>query len=51
MNDERNQNLYAQYELLSKQESKVIFGGCLGCPDMHDTIIAALDVVKMENMK
>ena len=51
VNDERNQNLYAQYELLSKQESNVIFGGRLGTyryTDMHDTIIAALDVVKME---
>ena len=51
INNERNNNLYKQYEELAKQDSKVIFGGRLGqykYYDMDKIIIEALNCVKSE---
>lgn len=47
VNDDKNGALYAKYEELAKQESKVIFGGRLGSYryyDMDKVIGAALDM-------
>lgn len=47
VNDDKNGTLYAKYEELAKQESKVIFGGRLGSYryyDMDKVIGAALDM-------
>ena len=49
VNDDKNGALYARYEELAKQESKVIFGGRLGSYryyDMDKVIGAALDMAK-----
>ena len=49
VNDDKNGALYAKYEELAKQESKVIFGGRLGSYryyDMDKVISAALDMAK-----
>ena len=49
VNDDKNGALYARYEELAKQESKVIFGGRLGSYryyDMDKVISAALDMAK-----
>ena len=49
VNDDKNGALYARYEGLAKQESKVIFGGRLGSYryyDMDKVIGAALDMAK-----
>lgn len=49
VNDDKNGTLYAKYEELAKQESKVIFGGRLGSYryyDMDKVIGAALDMVR-----
>ena len=54
VNDEKNQGVYSRYEDLASRGTHVIFGGRLGTyryTDMQDSVIAALDVVKMENMK
>lgn len=51
INNDRNNNLYKQYEELAKQDSKVIFGGRLGqykYYDMDKVILSALDCVKNE---
>ena len=51
INNERNNNLYKQYEELAKQDSKVIFGGRLGqykYYDMDKVILSALECVKNE---
>ncbi len=51
INDEKNQTLYAKYQELAKEESKVLFGGRLGeyrYYDMQDVIKSALDLVKRE---
>ena len=51
VNDDKNGALYAKYEELAKQESKVIFGGRLGSYryyDMDKVIGAALDMVKRQ---
>ena len=49
VNDDKNGAMYARYEELAKQESKVIFGGRLGSYryyDMDKVIGAALDMVR-----
>ncbi|MGN0339445.1 MAG: UDP-galactopyranose mutase [Lachnospira sp.] len=49
VNDDKNGALYAKYQELAKQESKVIFGGRLGSYryyDMDKVIGAALDMAK-----
>ena len=49
VNDDKNGALYAKYEELAKQESKVIFGGRLGSYryyDMDKVIGAALDMAR-----
>ena len=49
VNDDKNGALYARYEELAKQESKVIFGGRLGSYryyDMDKVIGTALDMVR-----
>lgn len=49
VNDDKNGALYAKYEELAKQESKVIFGGRLGSYryyDMDKVIGTALDMVR-----
>lgn len=49
VNDERNNALYEQYRTLAKSQSKVIFGGRLGCYryyDMDAVIASALDTVQ-----
>ena len=51
INNDRNNNLYKQYEELAKQDSKVIFGGRLGqykYYDMDKVILEALNCVKAE---
>lgn len=51
VNDDKNGALYARYEELAKQESKVIFGGRLGSYryyDMDKVIGAALDMVRQQ---
>lgn len=51
VNDDKNGALYAKYEELAKQESKVIFGGRLGSYryyDMDKVIGAALDMAKQQ---
>ena len=51
VNNEKNQNLYAQYAELAKKEKNVIFGGRLAeykYYDMDDVIKSALDVTKKE---
>ena len=51
VNDDKNGALYAKYEELAKQESKVIFGGRLGSYryyDMDKVIGAALDMAKKQ---
>lgn len=49
MNDEKNNELYAQYKLLADKEERVIFGGRLGMYkyfDMHHVIDEALRCVE-----
>ena len=51
INNERNNNLYKQYEELAQNDSKVIFGGRLGqykYYDMDKVILEALNCVKTE---
>ena len=51
VNDDRNNDLYAQYKVLADGESKVIFGGRLGqykYYDMDAVIAAALDAAQAE---
>ena len=51
INNERNNELYAKYENLSKEDNKVIFGGRLGqykYYDMDKVIVEALKCVKDE---
>ena len=51
VNNEKNNNLYKQYEELAKTDNKVIFGGRLGqykYYDMDKVILSALDCVKAE---
>ena len=51
INNDRNNNLYKQYEELANQDSKVIFGGRLGqykYYDMDKVILEALKCVKKE---
>ena len=51
INNERNNDLYKQYEEFARQDSKVIFGGRLGqykYYDMDKVIIEALNCVKSE---
>lgn len=51
MNDEKNNDLYAQYRELADKQDRVIFGGRLGMYkyfDMHQVIEEALKVVEKE---
>lgn len=51
VNNDKNNNLYAEYKALSEKENKVIFGGRLGgykYYDMDKVIRAALDFVAVE---
>ena len=51
VNDDRNSNLYKEYEELAKKEKNVLFGGRLGqykYYDMDKVIDAALDMVEKE---
>lgn len=51
INDKRNQELYAKYCDLNKEDTRLVFGGRLGhyqYTDMQDTIIAALKLADME---
>ena len=51
INNDRNNNLYAKYEELSKQDTNVIFGGRLGeykYYDMDKVILQALECVREE---
>ena len=51
INNERNNNLYKQYEELAQNDSKVIFGGRLGqykYYDMDKVILEALNCVRAE---
>ena len=51
INDEKNNELFAQYRALAEKEEKVIFGGRLGnykYYDMDKVIEAALELVKAE---
>ena len=51
INNERNNELYAKYENLSKEDNKVIFGGRLGqykYYDMDKVIVEALQCVNKE---
>lgn len=51
INDERNNNLYAEYKALADKTENVIFGGRLGhykYYDMDKVIVAALEAVKQE---
>ncbi len=51
INDDKNNELFAQYRALADQEEKVIFGGRLGnykYYDMDKVIEAALELVKTE---
>ena len=51
INDEKNNELFAQYRALADREEKVIFGGRLGdykYYDMDKVIEAALKLVKKE---
>lgn len=51
VNDDRNSNLYKEYEELAKKEKNVLFGGRLGqykYYDMDKVIDAALDKVEKE---
>ena len=53
INNERNNELYAKYEKLAKEDNKVIFGGRLGqykYYDMDKVIVEALECVS-ENLK
>ncbi len=53
INDNKNNDLYQKYVLLSQQEDKVIFGGRLGMYkyfDMHNVIAEALSCAN-ENIK
>lgn len=47
VNDERNTEIYQRYKQLADRETRIFFGGRLGCyvyADMDDTIAAALDM-------
>lgn len=49
VNDAQNNELYAKYETLAKNEKNILFGGRLGLYkyfDMQDTIASALNLVK-----
>ncbi|MCK3658647.1 UDP-galactopyranose mutase [Pasteurellaceae bacterium Pebbles2] len=49
INDQRNNEMYAQYKALAEQQNKVIFGGRLAQYkyfDMHNIIAEALDCVE-----
>ena len=51
VNDEKNQELYRQYEELAKKESQVIFGGRLGeyrYYDMDKVIESAMNAAERE---
>ena len=51
VNDEKNSDLYKQYETLANNEENVIFGGRLGqykYYDMDKVIVAALELVDSE---
>ena len=51
INDVKNQELYAKYRALNKEDANLIFGGRLGCyqyTDMQDTIIAAMKLADAE---
>ena len=51
INNERNNELYAKYEKLAKEDNKVIFGGRLGqykYYDMDKVIVEALKCIKEE---
>lgn len=51
INDEKNNQLFAAYEKLAKEEKNVLFGGRLGqyrYYDMDKVIEAALDMVELE---
>ena len=51
INDGKNQNRYKKYEQLSKEETKIFFGGRLGeykYYDMQDTIVSALNLANSE---
>lgn len=51
INDEINNELYNKYQILAKNEEKVIFGGRLAdykYYDMQDVILRALEMVKYE---
>ena len=51
INDEKNSQLFAQYQELANQEQRVIFGGRLGMYqyyDMDKVIAAALEAVRKE---
>lgn len=53
MNDDKNNELYAKYKKLAKENDKVIFGGRLGMYryfDMHNVIEAALEAVSKEGI-
>lgn len=51
VNDEKNGNLYKEYEKLALQEEKIIFGGRLGeyrYYDMDQVLLSSLDLAKRE---
>ena len=51
INDKKNDELYANYEILAKKEENVIFGGRLGCYkyfDMDRVISSCLNLTERE---
>jgi len=54
VNDQKNNDLYAKYQVLAKKENNVIFGGRLGSYkyyDMDAVILSALECAKTELKK
>jgi UDP-galactopyranose mutase len=53
INDEKNNELYLKYEMLTKNEEDVIFGGRLGCYKYYnmDEIISMCMLVVEGEMK
>lgn len=51
INDEKNLNLYQQYDALAKQEKKIIFGGRLGAYKYYDMDQVILEALRLSDIE
>jgi len=47
-NDEKKENLYAEYKKLDGAEKKVILGGCSGEYEYYDTDVTIASILDMD---